>query len=378
MKFSRLVSWLLLGPAAWSLLSASGRAGTAPLNSPWASARSAGHPQANAFAPPANIHPAVVRVVAPGKGSVSYGSGTLVDVKGDFGLVVTNYHVINEATENISVIFPDGFYSLATVRKIDKDWDLAALVIKRPAVSPVPLANAAPRPGEPLTIAGYGAGKYRAASGACTQYVAPGMRMPFEMVELAAKARQGDSGGPIFNQRGELAGVLFGEGGGRTAGSYCGRVKWFLASLTERPDPTAVAAQRAPVTHVPGSPVEVAPPALARRASEGEPLTQRNLHDHFTASTPVTHVPGSPYQATGEPAFASIAPPIRNQKSEISNLPTVSLAPPNEFTTSETAQWTDLAGGPLMEQGKTYLAILGGCALLLHALKLLAAPAASK
>jgi hypothetical protein len=308
---------------------------------------------------------------------VSYGSGTLVDVKGDFGLVVTNYHVINEATENISVIFPDGFYSLATVRKIDKDWDLAALVIKRPAVSPVPMAQAAPRPGEPLTIAGYGSGKYRAASGACTQYVAPDMRMPFEMVELAAKARQGDSGGPIFNQRGELAGVLFGEGGGRTAGSYCGRVKWFLASLTDRPDPTTVA-RVAPVTNVPGSPVEVAPPALAWRASDGEPLAQRNLHDNFTTSTPVTHVPGSPYRANSEPAFASIAPPISNQKSEISNLPAVSLAPPNESVAGDSAVWTDLAGGPLMEQGKTYLAILGGCALLLHALKLLAPPAATK
>ena len=48
------------------------------------------------------------------------------------------------------------------------------------------------------------------------------------MVEVAVSARQGDSGGPIFNSRGELAGVLFGEGHGRTSGSYCGRVRWFL------------------------------------------------------------------------------------------------------------------------------------------------------
>jgi hypothetical protein len=328
--------------------------------------------------------------VAPGRGSVSYGSGTLVDAKGDFGLVVTNYHVINEATENISVIFPDGFYSLATVRKIDKNWDLAALVIKRPAVSPVPMAQAAPRPGEPLTIAGYGSGKYRAASGACTQYVAPGMRMPFEMVELAAKARQGDSGGPILNQRGELAGVLFGEGGGRTAGSYCGRVKWFLASLTDRPDPT-VAAQRTPGAgtadrwSASGSPVELASSPLARRASEGEPLTQRSHYENVSEHTPVTNVPGSPVRVAIQPRYANTAPltshpklEISNQQSEISNLPRVSLAPPNELVPSENAQWTDLTGGPLLEQVKTYLAILGGCALLLHALKLLAAPAATK
>jgi hypothetical protein len=51
------------------------------------------------------------------------------------------------------------------------------------------------------------------------------------MVELDVEARQGDSGGPIFNDRGELAGVLFGAGQGTTLGSFGGRVESFLASL---------------------------------------------------------------------------------------------------------------------------------------------------
>ena len=55
------------------------------------------------------IHPAVVRVVAPGQGSISYGSGTLVHVNDQYGLVLTNWHVINEATGPISVHFADGF-----------------------------------------------------------------------------------------------------------------------------------------------------------------------------------------------------------------------------------------------------------------------------
>ena len=147
------------------------------------------------------------------------------------GLVITNWHVINEATGQIMVMFPDGFTSAGTVVKVDRDWDLAAIAIWRPNAEPLPLATPAPQPGETLTIAGYGSGNYRAASGRCTQYVAPGTSFPYEMVELATTARQGDSGGPILNSRGELAGVLFGEGGGRTAGSYCGRVQWFLAGL---------------------------------------------------------------------------------------------------------------------------------------------------
>ena len=69
------------------------------------------------------------------------------------------------------------------------------------------------------------------AAGRCTQYVSPGARHPFEMVEVSAAARQGDSGGPILNGRGELAGVLFGEGDGKTAGADCGRVAQFLTPI---------------------------------------------------------------------------------------------------------------------------------------------------
>ncbi len=188
-------------------------------------------PHSAASRQPPAIHPAVARIVAPGRGSVSYGSGTLVYADDQRGVVITNWHVVNEAAAPISVHFPDGFYSLGTVQAADRDWDLAAIVIRKPNVQPVPLAAAAPRPGEVLTIAGYGPGTYRAASGLCTQYVAPGTTFPYEMVEVAVSARQGDSGGPIFNGRGELAGVLFGEGGGRTSGSYCGRVRWFLSSV---------------------------------------------------------------------------------------------------------------------------------------------------
>lgn len=189
------------------------------------------------------MHPAVVRIVAPGKGSISYGSGTLVYVGDQVGLVITNWHVINEAAGPISVHFPDGFYSIGTVQKMDHDWDLAVLVIRKPNVASVPIAATPPRPGEMLTIAGYGSGNYRAASGPCTQYVAPGTTFPFEMIECAVSARQGDSGGPIFNSRGELAGVLFGEGQGRTAGSYCGRVRWFLSSVVPegRDNPSMIA-----------------------------------------------------------------------------------------------------------------------------------------
>ena len=180
-------------------------------------------------------HPAVVRVQANDSHGSSLGSGTLVDVRDDYALVVTNWHVVRDAPQHVTVTFPNGFQTAARVIRMDRHWDLAALVVWNPGnVEPVGIATTAPQPGDALTIAGYGAGNYRSAEGKCTQYLAPGANFPYEMVEVSVQARQGDSGGPIFNHQGELAGVLFGAGRGTTSGSYAGRVQQFL--LTAWPD----------------------------------------------------------------------------------------------------------------------------------------------
>jgi serine protease Do len=142
--------------------------------------------------------------------------------------VLTNWHVVRDATGQISVTFPDGYRSAATVLKTDETWDLAALLIWRPDVKPVTIATEAPARGDRLTIAGYGSGKYRQVSGKATQYVSPGEGQPYEMVEVDVAARSGDSGGPILNSQGQLAGVLFGSADGSTNGSHSGRVRWFL------------------------------------------------------------------------------------------------------------------------------------------------------
>jgi len=180
---------------------------------------------------PAKPHPAVARIIVPEGDSIAYGSGTLVDVRDQFGLVVTNWHVVNGYKGLVEVVFPSGFRSQARPLKVDSDWDLAALVIWRPPIEPVHIASRAPRPGDPLTIHGYGKGQYRIASGRCTTYYAPKVNYPHEMVELDVQARHGDSGGPIFNDRGELAGVLFGAGQGTTIGAFAPRVETFLATL---------------------------------------------------------------------------------------------------------------------------------------------------
>lgn len=189
------------------------------------------HQVATTSEPQQQPHPAIARIIVAEKDGISYGSGTLVDVRDQFGLVVTNWHVVRDAVGPVTVMFPGGFASPGNVVKTDKDWDLAAISIYRPTAEPLQISPVAPQLGEPLAIAGYGSGTYKVASGWVRAYNSPSPDLPQEFIELSAEARQGDSGGPIINQRGEVCGVLFGSAPGYTCGAYGGRLRDFLTSV---------------------------------------------------------------------------------------------------------------------------------------------------
>ena len=53
----------------------------------------------------------------------------------------------------------------------------------------------------------------------------------YETLCLTGSARDGDSGGPVLNQHGELVGVLWGTDGRTVHATYCGRIRRFLANL---------------------------------------------------------------------------------------------------------------------------------------------------
>lgn len=270
---------------------------TQPASAPQAAGPSNSAADTAATIPSAPL-PAVARIVVPERDGISYGSGTLIDVRDQFGLIVSNWHVVRDAAGPITVEFPDGFRSPAQVVKTDKDWDLAALSIQRPSASPIRISPDAPAPGQPLAIAGYGSGSWRMAAGRCTQYLAPGVEFPHELVEVSAEARQGDSGGPILNERGEIAGVLFGSGPGYTSGSYGGRVLHFLASVVPGGAPGADGVSQ-PLGNlaasVPSLPPAITPPAAT---AEPPPITQppqaTALHQH---ENPPAAGPAGPYGA---------------------------------------------------------------------------------
>ena len=243
-------------------------------------------------------HPSVARIVAPDEGGVSLGSGVLVDINHSQGLVLTNWHVIRDTKSAVLVQFPDGFQSAGTVIRYDEAWDLAALVIWKPQATPIPLADQPPQIGEHLTIAGFGRGAYRAETGPCTEYLSPGTGYAKEFVELAATARQGDSGGPIFNADGKLAGVLFGQNSGRTIGSCSTRVRTFLASIGSRgftPPPDDGSRGLVADSDSAVMPVQLhKPPVRLASAPLEEPL-QRSMHlDADGLLPPTAGLPAAP------------------------------------------------------------------------------------
>jgi hypothetical protein len=211
-------------------------------------------------------------------------------------------------------------------------------------VAPVPLAVDAPRPGDPLTIAGYGSGIYRTAPGKCTQYLAPGTDRPFEMVEVSTSARQGDSGGPIFNARGELAGVLFGSDGGNTSGSYAGRVREFLQVSWSSREPAEGPGAR-----------------VAANPQRGGDRQLQRLPEVATSDRPAEPQALSPLPHIG--AAVRLDP-------ERTPFPTradagTDLAP----VASSAVSWKDFAGKNTYQQIKTVLAIIGLAAVFLQLTK---------
>jgi hypothetical protein len=174
--------------------------------------------------------PAVCRIECGAGPAKDCGSGVLVEARDGRSKVLTAWHVVRGDRNAITLRWPDGTSGPARVVAWDSAWDLAVLSAAAPSAAPVPIAARPPAVGDRLTLAGYGPVPftYREASGEVTQFVGPMGRYPMHMVEIRAAARQGDSGGPIFNDRGELVAVLFGEARGLTAGSHVTEIRRML------------------------------------------------------------------------------------------------------------------------------------------------------
>ncbi|MCL2117768.1 MAG: serine protease [Planctomycetaceae bacterium] len=162
---------------------------------------------------------------------MSFGSGTLIAKKTNYGFVITNWHVVRDSNGYVKVWFPDKREFEAAVVAVDDRWDLALLVIAEPqGVEPVVISPTIPQKGENYWAAGYrGDGTYQIRGGRLIAFQQPEeYNIEAEFIEITVPSENGCSGGPVFNAKYELAGVLFGSEGVTTMASHCGRVIKFL------------------------------------------------------------------------------------------------------------------------------------------------------
>lgn len=139
-------------------------------------------------------------------GSGKLGAGFVVE---DFGVVVTNYHVVQGAS-SISVHFSSGdVFETASVLATDRARDIAILRIPAFGLSKVELGNSdSVSVGDPVVAVGSPQG----LAGTVTQGIVSSLRtrtdVGYRVIQIDAAVNPGNSGGPLFDSRGRVIGVV--------------------------------------------------------------------------------------------------------------------------------------------------------------------------
>jgi Do/DeqQ family serine protease len=148
----------------------------------------------------------------------SAGSGVIVDAKN--GYIITNYHVIENATE-ITVTLLDDRKFFATVIGSDEGADIAVLQAKQPNLVAMPLGDSARlEVGDFVVAIGNPFGlQHTVTAGIVSALGRSGINPDGyeDFIQTDASINPGNSGGALVNLRGELVGInseiLSGSGG---------------------------------------------------------------------------------------------------------------------------------------------------------------------
>lgn len=158
------------------------------------------------------VRPASLRIeqCPPTNCTEPNGIGSAVLISAD-GLALTAYHVIAKARA-LSAQTVDKKRYAVTVVGFDEQRDLALVKVNVPSGTPfLKLTATAPRVGDIQLAVGNGNGAFlRSKTGRLTALDADAGRADFPpgTLELDAPLIPGDSGGPIVNAKGELAGIV--------------------------------------------------------------------------------------------------------------------------------------------------------------------------
>ncbi len=248
--------------------------------------------------PSSQSHAAVPRVIHRLGRQTMACAGVLVHKYDDrnLALVITAAHLFTEGTGDVEVKFPNGDRYAARLEVLDKTWDLALLGIRKPGAAPVAIASTKPAIGDLLTAGGYPQGNpYRTVTGRFSRWVGPGGGQPFDMLDMAARVEQGDSGGPILNGRGQLVGIISGCDGRYTTGPCFPRIRAILRAVLRRSaravDGSVRAALGAPPRSRPVPPRSPVAPSTADTEVAGLIVAVQSLRVEIKALAAHTHPP---------------------------------------------------------------------------------------
>jgi 2-alkenal reductase len=165
------------------------------------------------------VLPGIVSLQVVGDSGGALGSGFVYD---DQGHILTNYHVVEGATQ-LEVDFTSGYKIYGTVIGTDLDSDLAVVKVNAPAseLHPLPLGNSDSLKvgqtviaiGNPFGLSGTMTTGIISAVGRTLDSAreAPGNSGNFftagDIIQTDAAINPGNSGGPLFNLNGEVIGV---------------------------------------------------------------------------------------------------------------------------------------------------------------------------
>lgn len=153
---------------------------------------------------------AVVHIEARGKTGIpgTARTGTGFNIRPE-GIIVTNQHIIKNAA-SVSVSFPGRGTYYAAEWHASQNLDIAVIKLNRQNLPVVNLEeNSLPAPGEEVTIIGNPRGLDRVVvQGNITGYLQLNSSNQRVMV-ISAPIQPGNSGSPVFNEKGRVVGVIF-------------------------------------------------------------------------------------------------------------------------------------------------------------------------
>jgi S1-C subfamily serine protease len=157
--------------------------------------------------------PSVLRVVADGCDQRSSGSSFVVAPE----YLVTNAHVVSGARSILVQTSRDSYRARPVL--LDLELDIAVLFADGLDVRPLPFATSDPARGAVGATIGYPGGGNETVEPAtvAAAYAATGLdatgkaRVTRRIVELRARVRPGNSGGPLVLENGSVGGIVFAE-----------------------------------------------------------------------------------------------------------------------------------------------------------------------